>query len=457
MQVKEVEKAGLKRKYQVTVPASAIADQVAVELKEAGKSVKIPGFRPGFVPMKILQQRFGSSVEADVLKTVIQRATGDMISDKKLRPALQPEISVESYEKGKDLSFAVSMETFPDVPDIAFDKIKLTRKTYEIDEKEIDDALARIADRSPNFKPAKDGAKSETGNMLVFDFTGSIDGVEFAGGSAKDFRLELGSGQFIDNFEDQLTGLKIGDEKTVKVTFPKDYGSADLAGKKAEFAVKVNGIEVKETPEINDAFASERGFENLAKLRDAVKSQLSREYDSVVRTALKKQLFDELEEKADFDLPQGMVEMEFKSIWDRLKQAQGEGDESLAGKSDDELKEEYRAISERRVKLGILLAEIGSQNKLIISREEMNRAVMQQAQMFPGQEQRVFEFYKNNPERLEDLRGPILEEKAVDFILSKVVYTDEKVTIEELMKSGEDEGTLEKKPSKTKSKSKPKK
>jgi len=451
MQIKEIESAGLKRKYQVTVPASDIADEMEAELKNAGKHVKIPGFRPGFVPLKILKQRFGGSVENDVLKNVIQRTTGQVITDKKLRPALTPNVNVDSYAEGKDLSFTMAVETFPEVPDIDLAKLSLERSTFEVSEKDIDEALARIADRSPEFAPAEEGTKAKLGDTLEFDFKGMIDGVAFDGGTAEDFRLELGSKQFIGDFEEQLVGLKAGDEKLVKVSFPKDYHAANLAGKPAEFEVKVKNVLTKKTPEVNDDFAKARGIESAAALRDLVKQQLTREYDSVVRTKLKKQLFDTLEEEVDFDLPEGMLKMEFDNIWQRLKQAQAEGDESLAGKKDEELKEEYETIAARRVKLGIFLAEISNRNKLQVSREELGRAAMQQAGQFPGQEKRVMEFYKNNPDRLEDLRGPILEEKAVDFILTKVAYKDTPTTIEALNSFDEDAETT-KKPAKAKAK-----
>jgi len=452
MQIKEIESAGLKRKYQITVPASDIQDEMEAELKNAGKHVKIPGFRPGFVPMKILKQRYGASVGNDVLKNVIQRTTGQVITDKKLRPALTPDVAVESYTEGKDLSYTMSVETFPEVPDLKFDKIKLERNTFEVGDKEIDEALARIADRSPELSPAAADAKAKLGDVVEIDFKGKIDGVAFDGGTAEKFQLELGSKQFIDTFEEQLVGLKAGDEKVVKVSFPKDYGSANLAGKASEFEVKVHGVLTKKTPEINDEFAKARGFNDAAALRDVVKTQLTKEYDQVVRTKLKKQLFDELEEQVDIELPEGMLKMEFDNIWQRLKQAQAEGDETLVGKNDEELKEEYESIAARRVKLGIFLAEISNRNKLQVTREELGRAAMQQASQFPGQERRVMEFYKNNPERLEDLRGPILEEKAVDFILTKVEYKDAPTTIEALNKAEEDDAEAAKKPAKAKAK-----
>lgn len=452
MQIKEIESAGLKRTYQVTVPASDIAEEMETELKNAGKHVKIPGFRPGFVPLKILKQRFGASVENDVLKNVIQRTTGQVITDKKLRPALTPNVNVESYAEGKDLSFTMAVETFPEVPDLDFAKLKLERATFEVTEKDIDEALSRIAERAPEFKDAPEGSKAKLGDAVDIDFKGMIDGVAFEGGTAQNFRLELGSKQFIDTFEEQLVGAKAGDEKLVKVNFPKEYHSAKLAGKPSEFEVKVNAVLNKETPKIDDEFAKARGLSSLETLKDAVKTQLQREYESVVRTRLKKQLFDVLEDKVDFDLPEGMLKMEFDSIWQRLKQAQAEGDETLAGKKDEELKEEYEAIAARRVKLGIFLAEISNRNKLQVSREELGRAAMQQASQFPGQEMRVMEFYKNNPDRLEDLRGPILEEKAVDFILTKVGYTDTPMSIDALNKAEDDDADAAAKPAKAKAK-----
>ncbi|MDX2073865.1 MAG: trigger factor [Alphaproteobacteria bacterium] len=452
MQVKEIESAGLKRKYQVVVPASTIQDELETELKNAGKHVKIPGFRPGFVPMKILQQRYGKSMENDVLKNVIQRTTGQVLSDHKLRPALTPDVAVETYAEGKDLAYTISVETFPEVPEAKFESIRLARNTFEIEEKEVDEACARIAERSPAMVPAAEGTKAELGNVVEIDFKGMIDGVAFDGGTAEKFRLELGSKQFIDNFEEQLVGVKAGDERTVTVTFPSDYGSAHLAGKEAAFEVKVHTVLAKETPAIDDDFAKQRGFADLRGLREAVRNQLIKEYDQMVRSQLKKQLFDVLDETVKFDLPEGMVKMEFDNIWQRLKQAQAEGDESLSGKSDADLQEEYKAIASRRVKLGILLAEISNRNKLQVSREELGRAAMQQAGMFPGQERKVMEFYKNNPERLEDLRGPILEEKAVDFILTQVAFDDTKVSVDELKDASEEDDDAPKKTTKAKAK-----
>lgn len=445
MQITELESNGLKRSFRIVVEASRINEQTDAELKEAGQRIKIPGFRPGNIPLKVLKQRYGKSVQADVLKNVIGQVTNETLAEKKLRPAMTPQIAIEDYKDDGDLTYTVTFEIFPDMPEIAFDQLTLDRQTFEVAEKDIDDALKRIAERSPVFTPAKEGAAAKKGQVVTIDFKGSLDGKPFDGGAADNFRLELGSGQFVPGFEDQVVGMRAGDDKVVNVTFPKDYPSANLAGKETSFAVHVKEIHDKAAPEIDDAFAKDRGLANLQTLRDAVKNQLSMEYDQLVRRALKKELFDALEDKCDFTLPQGMVEAEFNAIWQRLEEARKQGDPSLADKSDDELKKEYRTIAERRVKLGLLLADIGYRHKIAVTNEELNRAVMQQASQFPGQEKKVIDFYRNNPERAEDLRGPILEEKAVDFILNKVKYHDKKVTLEELIASAGDDAAPQRK------------
>lgn len=458
MQITELESKGLKRSLRIVVEAARINEQTEAELKEAGQRVKIPGFRPGNIPLKVLKQRYGKSIQADVLKNVIGQSSHEALTEKKLRPAMTPQIAIEDYKDDGDLSYTMNFEVFPDMPEIAFDTLTLDRQTFDIGDKEIEEAVARIAERSPAFARAKEGSAAKSGQVVVIDFKGSIDGTLFEGGSANNFRLELGSGQFIPGFEDQLVGAREGEDRTVKVTFPKDYPSEQLKGKEASFAVHVSEIHDKSAPVIDEAFAKERGFADLSALRAAVKGQMAMEYEQLVRRGLKKELFDALETCCDFPLPQGMLDMEFNAIWQRLEEARKQGDSSLENKSDDELKKEYRAIAERRVKLGLLLADIGYRHKITVTGEELNRAVMQQASQFPGHEKKVIDFYRNNPERAEDLRGPILEEKAVDFILGKVKYNDKKVTLDELVASASDDAAPQqnKKPSAT-SKKKPKK
>ncbi len=439
MQIKEIESSGLKRSYQVVVPADHVQETIESELKQAGKNLKIPGFRPGFVPMKILKQRYGESVKGDVLNTVIRNSSGKLIQERNLRPALSPEVKVEIFEEGKDLSYIMSFELFPDVPEIDLSTIKLKRDVFSIDEKEIADDLKRIAEMTPSFKELPKDVAAVSGNVVEIDFKGMIDGKAFAGGSAEGFDLELGSGQFIDNFEEQLIGLKAGDDKIVKVTFPADYGSKELAGKEASFAVKINAVLSKEKSEPNDELAKKVGFEDLAQMRDFVLKNINNVYERMVRERLKKQLFDFLEKNVNFALPDNMVKIEFDNIWKSLKKAQQEGDASLKDKSDADLEKEYKEIAARRVKLGIFLADISNRNKLHVSKEDLMKAAFNQAMAFPGQERQIMDFYKKHPDRLDDLRGPVLEEKTVDFIFGKISYEDQQISTEELRKESSSE------------------
>lgn len=450
MQVTELDAKGLKKSFKIVVPAAELNQQMEIELLAAGEKVKMPGFRPGNVPLKILQQRYGKSVQAEVLQKSMNRAAGEVIKNNNLRPALSPRVEGQEYADGGDLSFTLNIEVLPEVPDVKYDAITIERPVFEVDEKSIIEAAERVAKHNPKHIGQEAGTAAKKGDVVRIDFKGMIDGKAFEGGTASDFRLELGSGQFIEGFEDQLIGSKAGDDRIVKVTFPKEYPGAEVAGKEASFAVAVKEVLKVEQPAIDEAFATSLGFKDLAALKEAIRTQMSREYDNIVRSKLKKQLFDALEKAAEFELPEGMLDMEFNTIWSQMKQSQG-----AEVDSDEALKAEYREIAKRRVKLGILLAEIGSKNKIQISREEITRAVMEQARQFPGQEQQVMEFYKKNPEHLENLRGPILEEKAVDFILGQVKFNDKKVSLEELTAEDEsDEAAAEAKPKKKATKAK---
>lgn len=454
MKVIELESTKLKRSLKIVVDAKRINDQLESELKAVGERVRMPGFRPGNVPMKVLKARYGKTVQGDVLKEIISHTSNEVMVQKKIRPAIRPDIQIEDYSEGGDLAYTLHCEVFPDVPEIKFESITLDRQAFEVEEKDIDEAVERLAKYSPVTERAKSGSKAKMGQVVQIDFKGMIDGKAFDGGTAEDFRLELGSKQFIDTFEEQLVGTKEGDEVTVKVTFPKEYGAKHLAGEKADFEVKVKEIYDLVPAVVDDAFAKARGLADVKALRDAIRDQLANEYGQVVRRDLKKQLFDTLEEECTFDLPQKMTEMEFTAIWERIKQARAEGDPELKDRSEEELKEEYEAIAERRVKLGLLLAEIGQKNKLQVSNEEINRAMMQQASQYPGQEKRVIEFYQKNPAAIDELRGPILEEKAVDLILSKVKYNDKKVTLKEIEALAKEENEAPKAKKKSKAKKK---
>ena len=435
MQVTELEAQGLKKKFNIIIGADAIEAGKQLELEKIGKTAKIAGFRTGKVPMKTLQNMYGKAIIADVLDKAIKDSVNELATKNNFRAAAAPDIKLEEYNEGGDLVFSVGLELFPELPELNFEEISITRKVFDITEKDIDDAANRIAQRSPEFVELPAETAAENGNIVRIDFKGTLDCIEFAGGTSEDFELKLGSKQFIEGFEDQLIGAKAGENRIVKVTFPAKYPAANLAGKDAQFAVNVKAVLEAKTPEINEEFATARGFENLAALRDRIKEQMEREYGEIIRNHLKKQLFDALEENFIFDLPESMVDAEFKTIWERVQQAKAEGDEELKAKSEEELLAEYKKLANRRVKLGILLAEVGTREKIQISREEISQAVILQANQFPQQARQIFDFYQKNPQRLEDFRGPILEEKAVDLILSKVQFNDAKTTLEDLLSS----------------------
>ena len=432
MQIKEIAKSGLKHEFSIIVPASDIAAKTDAELQTIGKTVKMAGFRPGHIPAKILKQRYGKSVLGEVLDKTVQDAVQKTVKEKNLRPAMQPDLKIVSFDEGKDLEFTMTVEVLPEVPEISLDSIEVIKPTYEIPAQELEDGISRLADRNKSRTAKADSAKAEKGDVVKIDFKGLRDGVAFDGGTAEGFNLELGSGQFIPGFEDQLIGTKKGDEVNVEVSFPENYHNADLAGAPVVFEVKVHEVLATEAPKLDDEFAKGMGFEGIQALRDAVKSHLSKDYDSFARNHMKKNLFDQLENLCTFEVPEGMVDAEFKGIWQKLKQAQKEGDASVSGKSDEELEKEYRAIATRRVRLGIFLAELGRKANVQVSQQELMQAVFEQARMFPGQERKVVEFYQKNPDNVEELRGPLYEDKVVDYILSKVKTSEKPVTLEEL-------------------------
>ena len=425
MQITEKKHEGLHYEFAVTVPADVIAKTIDEELLSLGKKVKISGFRPGKVPLDVLRQRYQKEVMGEVLQNTINKASRDVIDERKLRPALQPDIKVTSFEDGKDLTFDMELDVLPDLPEIKYDAIKVPEYTYEVPADEVEEGLKRIAESRSHLHD-KDGEAAK-GDVATIDFIGRIDGEAFEGGTANDVPLELGGGQFIPGFEDQIVGAKAGDKVNVEVNFPENYHSADLAGKPAVFETTVKKVSEKHAPELNDELAKGLGFESIDALRDAVKGQIDGDYAGAARNKAKKALFDALDEEVKFDIPAKMTDMEFDNVWKQVEEAKKQGDPAMEGKSDDELKDEYKAISARRVRLGILLAEIGRVNSIQITNEELSAAVMQQARQYPGQEDKIFEFYRSNPGQMEQLRGPILEEKAVDFLLEKVSREEVKV------------------------------
>ena len=454
MQVDEVKNEGLKREYTVKVEAAVIATKVEEQLGEIAKEAKIAGFRPGHVPVKIIKQRYGKSVMGEVLEKVVNESSQNVLNDKKLTPAMSPAIEITSYNEGSDLEYKMSVEVMPDVPEFDFSTITLEKQVAEASEDEINASLGRIASSNKTFVTAEADSKADNGDQAVINFVGKVDDVAFEGGSADNVPLELGSGSFIPGFEEQLVGKKANDDVTVKVTFPENYHKKDLANKAAEFAVHIVEIKKAQKSEVNDELAKNLGFQDNAGLREAVVKQLNDSYNDAARMKLKKQLFDAMDEKIDFAVPQCMFDQEFNSIWKNIEQAKTEGDEAVTGKSDDELRSEYTKIATRRVKLGIVLSDLAVKHKLQITKEELTNAIMQQAKNFPGQERFIFDFYTKNPERMQEMHGPIMEEKTVDLIISKAKINERKVTAEEVLKEEEesDSGNTEKQEKKAKKK-----
>lgn len=431
IQVTETKNEGLKRGYQVVVAAEDVAGQVDARLQEVGKNAKMAGFRPGKIPQQVLKKRYGQTVAGEVLEQVVNEVTQQVVKERELRPALRPNINVVNYEDQKPLEYTIELEIFPEVPEVKFDGIELERLAADVEEKDVDEGLKRVQNAQKNLEKVEDAKyAAQSGDTVVIDFVGKIDDVEFEGGAAKGFRLELGSSQFIEGFEDQLVGSKAGDSREVKVDFPENYGKEDLAGKPASFAVEVHEILQPQLPELNDEFAKKVGFEDLEAVKAAVKEQIEKDYKELGRSKVKKELFDLLDEKFDFEVPETMENLEFESLW---KQVENDKRGEFADKSEDELKDEFRKMANRRVKLGILLAEIGREHKIEVEADELRKAVYDQARMYPGQERQVIEFYQKNRESVEQLKGPILEEKVVDYILEQVKINEKKVPAKELL------------------------
>lgn len=439
MQITQTNTSGLRREYRITIGAGDIDRQVQEKLKALGNQVRLPGFRPGKAPVALLRKQYGRAVLGEVLQETVNTATQKTIQDENLRPALEPRIEVTKFEEGTDLEYTMAVEVMPEITPIDFRQIKLERLVASVEESDIDAMLRQLADQQKTFAAVAPARPAAKGDAVLVDFVGKVGGTAFEGGSAKDYLLELGSGSFIPGFEDQLIGAGAGERRDVNVTFPSDYGNQDLAGKAAVFEVEVKEVRETQPVEIGDDLAKRMGLENLAALRDAVKRQLEQDYASVTRNRLKRSLLDALADGHSFPVPEGMVDMEFNQIWEQVKGQPGgiEAETKSSGKSEDTLKEDYRKIAERRVRLGLLLSEVGQRSNIEVKPDEVTKAMIEQARRFPGQERQVMEFYQKNPEALARLRAPIYEDKVVDYILELAQLTERKVSRDELVQDPE--------------------
>ena len=443
MQISETVSQDLHKQFTVTFAASELDSRVNARLEEMKPRINLKGFRPGKAPVSFLKKQFGKSVMGEVVEAAVNEGSQKAISDNKLKPALQPRVepvgSVEDVVDGKaDLTFKVIVDLMPDFTVTDVSKLTVERLTSDITDAEIDEALDRLAKNARSYA-TKDGA-AEKDDVAVIDYEGSIDGVPFEGGKGSDFNLTLGSGQFIPGFEDQLVGAKAGETRDVKVTFPAAYQSAELAGKDALFVVTVKEVKAPDAVAIDDELAKKLGLPDLATLKDRIRDQLKTDYAAASRMHLKRRILDALDTAHDFPLPPAMVETEFTNIWAQVEQELKKEGKTAAdeGKTEDELKAEYHAIAERRVRLGLVLGKIGEQNGITIANDEVQRAIMARARQFPGQEQKVFQFYASNPGAQAEIRAPLFEDKVVDFIAELAQVADRKVDKETLFADPDD-------------------
>ena len=446
MQVTETSADGLKHEFKIVIPAGDLETQVNDRLTQLGRSIRLPGFRPGKVPPSLLRQRYGKAIRGEVLEQTVQESSAEAMQQNNLRPALPPKVEIVTADEGGDFEYTISVEVLPDVPAPEFGTLGLERLSIEIPDDDVDKAVERIAEQYRKSEPVTRAAKN--GDVVVIDFVGKIGDVEFPGGKGDNVSLELGSGQFVPGYEDQLVGAKADTDRTVKVTFPENYGGPELAGKDAVFEVKVKEVREKQPAKIDDSLAAEVGLENLAELKQEVKDRIARDYSMVTRQRLKRQLLDKLAEAYSFPVPPGMVEIEFGNIWKQYEaekaygaagQAPGDAPEEVPAEpaapaeDDEKLKGEYQALAERRVRLGLLLADVGRNANITVTQDELNQALIREAQRFPGAERRVLDYYRQNPDAAGNLRAPIFEEKVVDYIVELAKPSERKVSPQELL------------------------
>lgn len=445
MNVTETHADGLSRTFKVTVPASELVAKLDSRIEEIRPQMNLKGFRPGKVPKAHVKKMFGKSIMSELIEGMVADANQKAIAEAKVRPASQPDVNmdgdIEDVLDGKaDLAYTLNVDVMPDFEPTDIRELKIERPVAPVADADIDEALQKLADQNQQYKPRSKTAKAKDGDAVVIDFVGKIDGVAFDGGAAEGQTVVIGAGRFIPGFEEQLIGVKTGDETELNVTFPADYQAANLKGKAAVFEVTVQEVRMPKKAEIDEDFAKNFGLESLAQLREMMSAQIQGEHDGASRQKAKRALLDALDEAHSFELPQKMVEQEFQQIWVQLQQEKEAGnlDEDDAKKSDEDLEKEYRAISERRVRLGLLLAEIGRIADVKITDQEVQQAVIAEARRFPGQEREVVEFFQKNPGALAQVRAPIYEEKVVDHILSVAKVTDKEVSKDDLFAEIED-------------------
>jgi trigger factor len=441
MQIAETLNQGLRREYSLVIPAAALAARVDVRLAEVSKSIRMPGFRPGKVPPNLVRKMHGEALRGEALQAAVNDGVQQLLSEKGLRPASQPQVDLEGdLAEGSDVGFKVALEVLPTVEDIKIEGLALEKLIVSDNDAAMEAALTRLAGQARRTEPAPAKYKAKTGDTVVIDFEGRVGGELFDGGKGEGMRVTIGSGQLIPGFEDQLIGAKANEERTVKVSFPDDYNVAYLKGKPAEFAITVQAVETPVETVFDDEFAKGFGLESLDALKEIMKDQLDAELGALTRTHMKRKLLDTLASRHDFEVPASMVDGEFDQIWAQLDQEAAQDADPAAARAQLEAeKGDYRRIAERRVRLGLLLSEIGQRNNISVTQAEMNRLIGQEASRYPGEQQKVVKFFQENPMAAAQLRAPLYEDKVVDFLIAAADISERSVTRAELEAAIEDE------------------
>lgn len=438
MQVTETQNEGLKRAYKMILTAQELDDKVMEKLKEAQPDIEMKGFRKGKVPLPLLKKQFGQRVLGEAMQEAVDSAMSKHFEDSGDRPAAEPAVKMtnEDWKEGDDVDIEMSYEALPDVPEVDLGKIELEKLVVKADDAAVDEALANLAESAQDFKDRKKGSKAKDGDQVVIDFVGKVDGEAFEGGAAEDYPLVLGSNSFIPGFEEQLVGVKAGEEKTVTVSFPEEYQAEHLAGKEATFDCTVKAVKEPKAAELNDDLAQKYGAESLDALKEQIKERLEAEYAGAARAVMKRSLLDELDKQVSFELPPTMVEMEAKQIAHQLWH---EDNPDVQGHDHPEVEptDEHKSLAERRVRLGLLLADMGQKAEVQVTDAEMTQAVMEQARQYPGHEREFFEFVQKNPQMQQQLRAPIFEDKVIDHAFEQVKTKEKEIGKDDLQKAVE--------------------
>jgi trigger factor len=448
MQVTETSADGLKREFKIVIPAGELEDQISNRLTQLGRQIRLPGFRPGKVPQSLLRKRYGSAIRGEVLEHAVQESSAETMREQNLRPALPPKVEIVSADEGGDFEYKMSLEVLPDMPQPDFNGLGLERLTIDVPDADVDAAVARLAEQYRKSEPVKRSAKN--GDILVIDVVGKVGEQEIPGTKAEGRQVELGAEGQLPGFSEQLVGVKAEQARTLKLSLPENYGNPEFAGKEAVFDVTVKEVRERQPAAIDDTLAAEVGLENLGELRQEVKDRIARDYGMVTRQRMKRQLLDKLAAAYSFLVPPGMVEIEFNNIWQQheAEKAQAAGQEPRASpaaegeppaepaaptEEDEKLRGEFQGLAERRVRLGLLLADVGRNANITVTQDELNQALIREAQRFPGAERQVLDYYRKNPDAAGNLRAPIFEEKVVDYILELAKPAERKVTPQELL------------------------